>query len=166
MGKSNKPPARIHVLMASNSKKSVVLRRGPSWQTAVLGWNRMDDTFSPGQWLYGSIYGYRSDVTPDGNHWIYSASKHSQTHTVYTAVSRVPYLKVMDFYVKDNAWNGGGLFYDNNSYWLNQIPGEEFIEKRKSSPFCIIPAWPGHYGFTGYYATKRVKALIMRNTPL
>ena len=44
-------PARTHVLFARDSKMSVVLRREPSWQTAVIGWNRKDDTFVVGYYL-------------------------------------------------------------------------------------------------------------------
>ena len=90
MNEINKTPARIHVLTARESAMSIVLRRGPSWQTAVIGWDREHDTFKIGQWLNGKIYGYRSDISPNGEHWIYLASKSSKTHFVYTAVARTP----------------------------------------------------------------------------
>jgi len=42
MNKIQQIPPRTHILLARESKMSVVLRRGPSWQTAVIGWNRKD----------------------------------------------------------------------------------------------------------------------------
>ena len=93
MNETEMTPARLHVLLARESKMSVVLRRGPSWQTAVIGWNRKDDSFTLGQWLNGKIYGYRSDISPNGEHWIYMASKHRKIRTIFTSMARVPYLK-------------------------------------------------------------------------
>ena len=63
---------------------------------------------------------------------------------IYTAVARTPYLKAEDIYKKNNAWNGGGLFYDNYTYWLNELPGEQYMEKRKTNALHVISAWPGH----------------------
>ena len=41
---------RLHVILARESPEAVVIRRGPSKCTAVIGWNRETDHFSIGQW--------------------------------------------------------------------------------------------------------------------
>ena len=64
---------RLHVLLARDSSKAVIIRRGPSRKTAVIGWDRKNDTFEVGQWLNGRIYERRCDLSPDGKHFIYFA---------------------------------------------------------------------------------------------
>ena len=66
-------PARIHVLLARDSPRAVVIRRGPSKEVASILWDRSSDEFSLGQWLKGRIYEMRSDISPDGEYWIYFA---------------------------------------------------------------------------------------------
>lgn len=36
-----------------------------------------------------------------------------------SAIGRVSSLKTLAFFPKGDCWNGGGLFLDNNRYWLN-----------------------------------------------
>jgi len=79
---------------------AVVIRRGPSKQTTVLGWDRRTDEFEIGQWLKGRIYHYRCDISPDGKHWIYFAIKGE----TWTVVAETPWLKALDFYPKGDAW--------------------------------------------------------------
>ena len=95
---------------------AVVICRGPSKETAVLGWDRRTDSFTLGQWLRGRIYSFRCDISPDGRHWIYFAMKGTRTWTV---LAKTPYLKALDFFEKDSAYEGGGLFESNTTYWLN-----------------------------------------------
>jgi hypothetical protein len=59
-------PARLHVLLARDSDNAVIIRRGPSRKTCVIGWERKSDTFRVGQWLHGRIYERRCDLSPDG----------------------------------------------------------------------------------------------------
>ena len=132
-------PARLHVLLAQKSPKAVVIRRGPSKRVAVIGWDRSDDSFETGQWLKGKIYPFRSDISPDGSHWIYFAmGKTSQT---WTAVAKTPYLKALDFYTKGCAWNGGGLFSTGNAYWLNDGGATLHECERKNSGYAVVPLW-------------------------
>jgi hypothetical protein len=37
----------------------------------------------------------------------------------WTAISRAPYLKALGLWFNGTAWNGGGLFLDNQKVWLN-----------------------------------------------
>ena len=110
---------RLHAILARDSPGALVIRRGPSRLTAVIGWDRAADTFQIGQWFKGKLYPYRSDISPDGKHWIYFAMSARQART-WTVAAKVPYLKALDFYEKHDAWNGGGLFLSNKKYWLNE----------------------------------------------
>ena len=130
-----KIPPRIHVLLARESPMAVVIRRGPSKQTAVLGWDRRTDTFKIAQWLKGRIYSFRCDISPNGEHWIYFALKSGQTWTV---MAKTPWLKALDFYPKGDAWEGGGLFVSDASYWLNDRFFTEKPEQRKTSRMKVL----------------------------
>ncbi len=113
---------RIHVLLAKEAPYGVVIRRGPSKQVCTIGWNREEDTFQIGQWLKGRIYERRSDLSPDGKLMIYFAMNGawtSESKGSWSAISRAPYLKAVGFWPQGNCWFGGGLFVDNDTYWLN-----------------------------------------------
>ena len=93
-------PARLHVLLARKAPVGLVIRRGPSKSVCTLLWNRNQDTFKLGQWMHGRIYERRSDLSPDGKHFIYFAingRRHSPTGGAWTAISRAPYLKAITF---------------------------------------------------------------------
>ena len=114
--------ARLHVLLARDAATAVVFRRGPTRQVASYLWDRASDTFSLGQWLIGRIYERRADLSPDGRHLIYFARDarwHSETGGSWTAVSRAPWLRAVTLWAKGDCWQGGGLFVDDQRYWLN-----------------------------------------------
>ena len=115
-------PARLHVLLAREAPIGLVIRRGPSKQVCTVLWNRRNDTFEIGQWLKGRIYERRSDLSPNGKHFIYFAMNgrwQSEAKGSWTAISRTPYLKAIALFPKGDCWNGGGLFTANQRYWLN-----------------------------------------------
>lgn len=132
-------PARLHILLAHQSPQALILRRGPSKQVAIIGWDRAKDHFTVGQWLKGRIYPDRSDISPDGRHWIYFAMN-SKGQT-WTAVAKTPYLKALDFYPKGDAWGGGGLFTSNRSYWLDDREPTEHQNSRCTSGLSLSPHW-------------------------
>lgn len=116
------PPPRMHVLIARDAPVAVVFRRGPAKQVATLSWNLKTDEISLGQWLKGRIYAYRSDLSPDGKHMIYFAMNGRWSDAMrgsWTAVSKAPWLTALHVYPWGDCWNGGGLFLDNQRYWLN-----------------------------------------------
>jgi len=41
-------PARVHIILARESDRAIVLRRGPSESVATIGWDRDNDTFHLG----------------------------------------------------------------------------------------------------------------------
>lgn len=138
---TQKIAARLHVLLAADSPQAVVIRRGPSLRTAVIGWDRNTDVFSLGQWIKDRIYQFRSDISPDGKHWIYCVRGR-------TCVARPPYLKALDMYEQNDAWNGGGLFVSNQEYWLNKSPFF-FAEKFRSSGLAVAENWQGEQNWQG-----------------
>jgi hypothetical protein len=141
-------PARLHVLLARDAAKAVVIRRGPTRHTAVIGWNRRDDTFQLGQWLYGRIYERRSDLSPDGELLICFAMNGKWSGPAkgsWTAISRAPYLKALTLLPKGDCWNGGGLFLSEREYWLNDGYGHERL--RDEAPARrVAHAWTEEFG--------------------
>ena len=114
--------ARIHILLAREARVGVVIRRGPSKKVCTVLWDRRNDQFRVGQWLNGRIYERRSDISPDGKYLIYFAMNgrwQSEAKGSWTAISRAPYLKAIAIFPKGDCWNGGGLFTDKATYWLN-----------------------------------------------
>ena len=127
-----KIPPRLHVMLARESDKAIIIRRGPSKYTAVIGWDREKNNFYLGQWVKGKIFHHRCDISPDGKHWIYFAH-HKKYGKTYTAVAKVPYLRAIDFYTKADAWNGGGIFLKNDTYWLNEGAYSEHVLEKKGN---------------------------------
>jgi len=149
-------PARLHVLLARDAKVGLVIRRGPSKSVCTVLWNRERNTFKLGQWMRGRIYERRSDLAPDGKHFIYFAMNgrwESETKGAWTAVSRVPFLKAVDLYGKGDCWHGGGLFLSDREFWLND--GRGHTELKKSSqmqrnPSCLKRNYPSHGCFENW----------------
>lgn len=121
---------RIHVLLASDAPVGLVIRRGPSKSVATLLWNRRTDEFQLGQWLRGRIYERRSDLSPDGKHFLYFAMNgkwESESRGSWTAISRAPFLKALAFFPKGDRWHGGGLWTGPKKYWLNDRYGHSTL---------------------------------------
>lgn len=142
-------PARLHVILAREAPRGVVIRRGPSRQVAVIGWDRDKDEFTVGQWLKGRIYERRSDLSPDGRYFIYFAMNGKWSSPVkgsWTAISRAPYLKALALFAKGDCWNGGGLFVSPTSYWLNDGYGHEEIHNSPWLQRSTARPWKDYYG--------------------
>ncbi|MBG9390095.1 hypothetical protein [Caenimonas aquaedulcis] len=142
-------PARLHVLLARDSTAAVVIRRGPTRHTAVIGWDRQTDQFELGQWLYGRIYERRCDLSPDGKHLIYFAMNgrwESSAKGAWSAISRAPYLKAVSLFAKGDCWHGGGLFRSAKKYWLNDGYGHEVLEDDRRLERDTAYPWHEHYG--------------------
>ena len=142
------PPARVQVLMARSAQTAVVIRRGPSRKTALIGWDRKRDKFAVGQWFNGRIDERRSDLSPDGQFLIYFAITGkwgTESKGAYTAISRAPYLKAETLLAKGDTWHGGGLFVSNCEYWLNDGYGHKVVRdqsrarRTKSYPWHEFP---------------------------
>jgi len=130
---------RIHVLLAKTAPIGLVIRRGPSKSVATILWNRTTDEFELGQWLKGRIYERRSDLSPDGKHFLYFAmngKRQTKARGSWTAISRAPYLKALALFPKGDCWHGGGLWTGDRRYWLND--GQEHC----SAKYLGSPARP------------------------
>jgi hypothetical protein len=136
-------PARLHVLLASQSPHAVVLRKGPANAVCSILWDRSTDTFTVGQWMRGRIYERRADLSPDGKYMIYFARGgkiSSPTKGSWTAISRAPWLKAIVLHGKGDCWQGGGLFTGPHKYWLNgscmHFPLEQSAEMAEDAKFA------------------------------
>ena len=113
---SDPPPARLQVLTASASSGAVIFRRGPSWQTASIRWDRSSHSIHLGQWLIGKVYSDRLDMSPSGNHMVYFAG--TGRRGWWTAVSDAPWLTARIFSPQRGTWYGGGAFAPNGGLLL------------------------------------------------
>ena len=134
---SSKPfPARLHALMARDKNIGIVIRRGPAGHVATFRWDVSKDRFQLGQWLKGRIYERRCDISPDGKHFLYFAMNgkwSTESEGAWTSISKVPYLKALDFFPKGDCWEGGGLFLENRTYFLNDRYYREKPHERRGS---------------------------------
>ena len=66
----------------------------------------------------------------------------------WTAISRAPYLKALDLWFNGSAWNGGGLFMDQNSVWLNSSYVHRHRLAKRGSEFNVSEDFPfeEHHG--------------------
>ncbi len=151
----------------------MVIRRGPSRHTALIGWDRRLDQFAVGQWLYGRIYERRCDLSPDGKHLIYFAMNgrwSSEAKGSWTAVSRAPYLKARTLWAKGDCWNGGGLFLTNETYWLNGGRSAH-TKMNDQTGLAVVDAPPFEVSFGGecpgvyYLRLQRDGWLMKRSIP-
>ena len=107
------PSCRLFVIPARDAHKAVVLRRGPSNWCHVILWNTEFDAFEEGAWFKGRIREHACDLSPDGQLFVYFASKYRRMHTSYgsdwTAVSRPPWLYALTLW-PNLTHRGGGRF--------------------------------------------------------
>jgi hypothetical protein len=117
--------ARVYCIIARDSRRAAVFRRGPSKRVCLLTWDLECDVLKAGQWFKGRIYERRSDLSPDGTLLVYFAASFRQPHYSWTAVSRPPWLSALEFFPKGDCWGGGGMFETGNWLKLNHAPAEE-----------------------------------------
>ena len=161
-------PARLHVLLARDAKVGLVIRRGPSKSVCTVLWNRERDTFKLGQWMRGRIYERRSDLSPDGRHFIYFAMNgrwESEAKGAWTAIARVPYLKAISLFAKGDCWHGGGLFTSDREYWLNDGYGHTQLKGATTLRRIVNGGPTDYFGgecLTVYYNRLRRDGWMMR----
>lgn len=129
-----KPQVRLYAILARSAPFGVVFRRGPSKNVRLLGWNTLDDTFEPGQWLKGRIYERRCDLSPTGDLLVYFAAKNRAPIYSWSAVSRPPFLTALAMWQKNDAWGGGGRFVSRTRLELNHYAGELELAQGFSVP--------------------------------
>jgi hypothetical protein len=133
--------ARLHVLLAREARLGLVIRHGTAKSVCTLLWDRKKDTFTLGQWMRGRVDIETCDLSPDGEHFLYEASKYvSRTSEIrgWTAVSRTPYLKAVAYYPRRRA----GWFVNNRDYLAPGAPDPEDRESpevRRAEPEDVPP---------------------------
>jgi len=126
---------KLHVIHPKKSSNALIIRRGPSDVVGFFGLNLKDDTVIEGQWLKGRIYENQCDLSPDGSHIIYLASKGKRTKDTkgsWTAVSKYPYMTAIDLLDSGTTYGGGGMFLSDNRGYELDIPYNTCSIKKQS----------------------------------
>jgi hypothetical protein len=163
--------ARLHVILAREAPLGLVIRHGTAKSVCTLLWNRKNDTFRLGQWMRGRIEIDFCDLSPDGEHFVYRASRyvsgfHTGGVTAWTCVSQTPYLKAMSFY----RARYGGWFVDNYTYCA---PGAADGEDRETRRLRRVEGdWEKRVSYReqrmvreGWIASGRFDAEFSREAP-
>ena len=117
---------RLSLHLARDASKAVILRKGPSEWVQLILWHTDTDIFEEGQWFRGGIYSAYGDLSPDGSLLLYVARKartparqqSDYTHK-WTAISKPPYLTALALWPVGDTSDGGGVFLNNHTVWLN-----------------------------------------------
>lgn len=125
---------RIYAILARDKPFAAVFRRGPSKNVLLLGWNTLNDTFQPGQWLKGRIYERRCDLSPKGDLLVYCAANNRAPIYSWSAISRPPFLTALAMWPKNDAWGGGGRFVSRTRMELNHHDSELKLAQGFSVP--------------------------------
>jgi len=132
--------ARLHVLLARESPRALIIRHGTAKSVCTILWDRETDTFTLGQWMRGRIQAGACDLSPSGEHFIYSAQRYVVTEGElhqWTVVSRAPYLKAIAYY----SWRwGGGWFLNDHEYAI--FGGDAQEGDRESPEVRRLPQYP------------------------
>lgn len=127
-----------------------MFRRGPSKYFQLYVWNRGKDSFKRFGVFNGKLYPERSDISPDGKHFLYFAMAGSAwavpaTGGTWTALAEVGKMSAKALWGMGHTWGGGGVFLSNSAYWLDDSHGKPI---RHSSSFKRIlgvkPPIPAH----------------------
>lgn len=110
---------RLYAILARESQRAVVFRRGPSKWVLLVSWDRARDAFSPGQWFHGRIYERRCDLSPSGERLVYFAASWKGPLQTWTAVCKPPWITAIALWPKGDAWGGGGLWEGERLLRLN-----------------------------------------------
>ncbi len=119
--------ARLFIMFAREAHRAVIFRNGPRIWTQAILWNTDTDVFTEGQWLKGTLYTKRCDVSPDGSKMIYFSAKHykgykpdrkTDVQNNWTAISRPPYFTSLAMWDCSDTWGGGGYFENNTTAYV------------------------------------------------
>jgi hypothetical protein len=158
---SKEVPARISVIPSPKSSRAIILRRGPTRHVAVIGWDRETDEIKLGQWLKGTIYPAQSDLSPDGEHFVYfagNAKLSNESGGWWTAVSKYPYLHATHFAGQSGTHYEGGAFLPDGTLFLNGVGGMEIREYLNevvySGKQSVFPSSTDGFWMGDLYATR------------
>ena len=120
-------PARLACLMSQNKRKVVIFRKGPRKWTQMVLWDLENDSFDKGQWLHGSIYEHKSDISPNGKYISAAIAKYSirdlentEFHS-WTCISKPPFFtSLFTLFEKEGQARGG--HFENNDHFVFDEP--------------------------------------------
>jgi len=111
--------ARLHILRAHGSAKSVIIRRKPSKCVHIISWDTDSDTLEHGSWFRGRIYAERCDLSWDGRWMVYLAmGSGGQT---WNGICEPPWLRTVADVPNMGTWAGGGFFPDARTLRANDV---------------------------------------------
>jgi hypothetical protein len=116
---------RIFCITAPNAAVAAVIRRGPSKWCHLGRWDYRNLTYEPGQWLSGTIYPQRCELSRDGTYFSYFAlagKAEWPAGSTYIAVSRLPELTAIAAWGTDGTWTRGAHFTGGDSPHLLGAP--------------------------------------------
>jgi hypothetical protein len=166
--------AHLHVLLARESPVGLVIRHGTGKSVCTLLWNRKTDKFTLGQWMRGRIDTGSCDLSPSGQHFLYTAAKYALFKAskyvdpvgqsiAWTVVSRAPYLKAVAYYPRRRA---GGWFLNKNEYCMpggNSDPNDrESPEVRRVVAELPVPSLYGARLLRGGWTMEDLRAQFVR----
>ncbi|MFX0098418.1 MAG: hypothetical protein ACFFCS_02480 [Candidatus Hodarchaeota archaeon] len=111
-------PARVHVLLARNEPKAVLIIQKRSKLFHVVSWNYLTDDPKEGSWFSGKIYPLRCDLSFDGRHMVYFALGPTEDLFSWSVVCEPPFLKASLLWEHDSTWFGGGVFLEEKSLYM------------------------------------------------
>jgi len=149
---------RIHIIPSQDGRRAIVLVRSRR-HTCTYGWNLETHEFQFGQCLKARLYEYRSDLSPNGQYFLYGAYEGrpvKQVYGMYAALSKAPYLKALDLYQNIESRGGGGYFKNNHSYQLSEVFFNQTKFVRKESQLTCLNTGEEHclLGGVGVYVRR------------
>jgi hypothetical protein len=130
------PPPRLHLLVARDAPRILIIRRGPSRVFHFVLWDTERDTFERGSWFRGSFYIDRCDLSPDGAFLVYFAMGNGSPLYAWTAIARPPWLKALALWAQNDTWSGGGLWLAKDQLFLG-IGGSLDVRPEDTSPAAL-----------------------------
>lgn len=127
---STVPKRELHLFFATENDSAVILRRGARNLWQLIGWDRSDNSFTPGQWIKRRVLAESCCLSPDGRHFMYSVYDGRDPMgigDVYTVVSRPPYFTALALFAHHTIWNGqGGRFLGNGHFLVETTQANRF----------------------------------------
>ena len=136
-------PARLHAILAREAPKAVVFRKGPSNRVCTIGWDLEHDTFTPGQWIKGRIYEYRSDLSPDGELMIYFAADYRRPDAIRQFAEKLREEKFGPCEEDPLEWKNIGRQVTEHGRQMEEISRTHSAELDRfaASPEASAPSW-------------------------
>ena len=110
------PPARIDLIPARRAPKILLLRRKPSKVFHLILLDTRARSLTYGAWFQGRIYSARSDISADGEWFVYFAMG---KNGCWSGISKPPSLTNICDQTHDDTWYGGGFWNESDTLVAN-----------------------------------------------